>query len=111
MNTPAERRESYPGIEVQDSTADSTSMDTDSEEEEPESIEEVARIQKEMQELGQRVWGSRLKSFQLKNSKRKDTRGGAAPAYNTDRSSTDEGMEAPCEDKPAVEVTPRIKDQ
>ena len=57
MNTPAERRESYPGIEVQNLTADLTGTDTDSEVEEPESIEEVARSQKEMQELGQRTWG------------------------------------------------------
>ena len=78
--------------------------------EEPESIEEVVRSQKEMQELGQRAWGSKLKSFQLKTSIPKDAGGGTAPAYNTDRSSVDEGTEAPGENKPAGEVMRRVKD-
>ena len=78
--------------------------------EEPGSIEEIAHSQKEMQALGHRTWGSRLKSFQLRAIRLEHSRGVAAPAYNTERSSIDEGMEAPCENKPAVEVTPRIKD-
>ena len=78
--------------------------------EEPESIEDVACNQKEMQDLGQRAWGSRLKSSQLKASILKDARGGAAPAYNTDQSSIEKGMEAPCESKSAGEGTPRVKD-
>ena len=91
-------------------TADLTGTNTDSEGEEPESVEEIAHIQKEMQELGQRAWGSRLKSFQLRASRLETPRGGAAPDYNTDQSSIDKGMEAPGKKKQVGEGTPRIKD-
>ena len=78
--------------------------------EEPENIEEVARSQREMQELGQRAWGSRLKRFQLRARMLKDAKGGAAPAYNKDRSGINEGRYAPGEHKLAEGVTPRVKD-
>ena len=86
-NSPAKRREISPGKNVQDSLADSTNTDTDSEGENPESIEDAGWKEKEMQELGWRAWGSKRKSSQLKASIVKAVIGGAATADKTDQSS------------------------
>ena len=61
---------------------------------EVEDVEELTSSQKELQELGHRARGSKLKSAQLRASRPESSREISAPASNIDFRSIDEGMEA-----------------
>ena len=65
----------------------------------------------ENQELGERAWGSKLKSSQLKARRLESSRDLETPASNTDFMSIDGEMEALGRDYPEVEVVPRSKEQ
>ena len=59
-------------------------MDINSEVDEMEDLEELASSQKEMQELGQRAWGSKLKKARLRASRLESSREMEAPASDID---------------------------
>ena len=103
----AKRQKSYSDLAMKPQKSMTDFMNIDSEIDSLGEVEVLQSSQKEMQELGQRAWGSKLKSSQL----RAQTRLKAELAKQAEFMSVDGDMEALGRDYPEVEVLPRGRRQ
>ena len=102
------RREAH---KVQRSTTDWTRRNIDSEVEKLDDLGELNSSQQEVQVQDQRVQSFEQKSARPRVSSPESTREMAAPAYNTEVLIIYEDREAPGEDNPEAEVTPRSQEK